>query len=422
MADTTLIGLFLTKRDVYDKYESTVPRHLLEPESQTIIEDIGEWYKTNPQAGPIVPKDITQFWEFVKLVRHSGMAASKLDALKALLQKGIKDSNAANASQILRALVLRDHAGRIAEKADRFSSGDLSINLYDELLDDVETAQKDAGIYNTHSQEVEFNLKGIINNLTNLTTGLQFRSPALQAALGLIRKGDFLMFAGFVDSGKSTLLASEASYMATQLKPGRKVLYFNNEEQGQKVLARVIQATVGWTLDQIAADMDTAYKLYSDAMGGDVNKVIVVDSERAPITPGLIRKKLREYDAGLMVFDQMYKIRGFKRYGDDKLGQLQDIFEYGRQLAKQYCPVIAVHQARGDANGMQKVEMHQLAGSQQALQGELDAIVTIGRDLNFPHMRYLYVPKNKLPTPGDPAMRNGFFEVQPQFDIGRFQL
>jgi hypothetical protein len=64
--------------------------------------------------------------------------------------------------------------------------------------------------------------------------------------------------------------------------------------------------------------------------------------------------------------------------------------------------------------------MHQLAGSQQAVQGELDAIVTIGRDLSMPSMRYLYVPKNKLPTPGDPSLRNGFFEVSPNFDKGRF--
>jgi hypothetical protein len=35
-------------------------------------------------------------------------------------------------------------------------------------------------------------------------------------------------------------------------------------------------------------------------------------------------------------------------------------------------------------------------------------------------MRYLYVPKNKLPTPGDPSLRNGFFEVSPNFDKGRF--
>lgn len=420
MSDHTLIGLFLTNRDVYDKYESTVPRHLLEQESSALIEDIGAWYSSHPGSGPIVPKDIQAFWEYMKMVRHSGMATDKLTAIKALIKRGIDESKGLDAAVILKSLVLRDHAGRIAEKADRYSGGDLTVDLFTELLDDVEIAEKEAGIHNAHSQEVDFNLSSIMDDLTNLTTGLHWRSPSLEQALGAIRKGDFIMVAGFVDSGKSTLLASEVTMMATQLPAGKKALYFNNEERGQKVLARCLQAALGWTLEEIDQNQSLALKQYTDLMGGDLNKIIVIDSEKAPITPGLIRKKLREYDAGLMVFDQMYKIRGFKRYGDDKLGQLQDIFEYGRSLAKANCPVIAIHQARGDANGMQKIEMHQLAGSQQALQGELDAIVTIGRDLNFPNMRYLYVPKNKLPTPGDPAARNGFFEVQPQFDIGRF--
>jgi hypothetical protein len=64
--------------------------------------------------------------------------------------------------------------------------------------------------------------------------------------------------------------------------------------------------------------------------------------------------------------------------------------------------------------------MQQLAGSQQAVQGELDAIVTIGYDPQFPNLRYLYVPKNKLPTPGDPTKRKGFEVVEPNFNIGRF--
>jgi len=420
MSDSALVGLFLTKRDVFDRYESTVPRHLLEGESLVVVEDIADWYGRNPSADNIVPDNIDQFWEHCKLVRHPGYASEKLEALKELIKRAIGEANGADAASILKSLVLRDHAGRIAEKCDRFSAGDTSFLLFEELLDDVEQAEKEAGIHQTHGHEVTASLHEIMEHLTNLTTGMHWRSPHLESALGPIRKGDFVMLAGFVDSGKSTLAAQEISYMATQLPPGVKALYFNNEEEGRKVKGRIIQSAIGWTLDDMDRNKDLAWRNYVHQMGGEEDKIIVIDSEKTPITPGLIRKKCREYNVGLMVFDQMYKIKGFKRYGDDKLGQLQDIFEFGRQLAKQYCPVIAVHQARGDANGLQKVEMHQLAGSQQAVQGELDAIVTIGRDLDMPHMRYLYVPKNKLPTPGDPALRHGFFEVTPKFDNGRF--
>ena len=420
MSDNALAGLFMAKRDVFEKYSGTTPQHLLEGETKTVIEDIGAWYEKNPAATNIVPDNIDKFWEFCKIVRHPNWAHDKVTAFKELIKRGIENANGADAAAILKSLVLRDHAGRMVEKCDRFSAGDTTFPLFAELMDDVEEAEKEAGIHQTHSHEVTADLDEIMEHLTNLTTGLHWRSPNIESALGPIRKGDFIMLAGFVDSGKSTLAAQEISFMATQLPPGKVALYFNNEEEGRKVKGRIIQSAIGWKLDDMNRNRKLAYKNYVSQMGGEANKVIVIDSEKTPITPGLIRKKLREYDVGLMVFDQMYKIRGFKRYGDDKLGQLQDIFEYGRQLAKSHCPVIAVHQARGDANGEQRIEMHQLAGSQQAVQGELDAIVTIGRDLTKPHMRYLYVPKNKLPTPGDPTLRHGFFEVTPKFDNGRF--
>jgi len=378
MSDSALLGLFLSRRDVYDKYSGNVPHHLLEPETETIIADIAEWYASHNDS--IVPKDIQKFWEFCKLVRHSGMSEPKLNALKEIIKHAIKAAGGAEAADILRSLVLRDHAGKIAERADRFSAGDTSFPFFDELLDAVEVAQQEAGIHNHHSQEVSLDINRIMDNLTNLSTGLSWRNDFLQDALGAIRKGNFVMIAGFVDSGKSTLLSSEITYMASQLDPDEKVLYFNNEEQGDRVAARFIQSAIGWSLDEIDRNKAEAMKRYEQEMGGDRNKIILIDSEYGPITPGLIRKKTREYKVGLMVFDQLYKIKGFKRYGDDKLGQLQDVFEYGRTLAKTTCPVIAIHQARGDAAGQQRIEMQQLAGSQQAVQGELDAIVTIGYD------------------------------------------
>lgn len=420
MSDHALVGLFLTRRDIYDKFESTVPSHLIEPESQVVIDDIGAWYKANPHATEIVPKNIAEFWEFLKLVRHANIAHDKLVAIKELVKRGIEAAPGANAAQLLKSLVLRDHAGRVAEKCDRYSAGDTSFDLFNEMMDDVELAQKEAGVHVHHSQELVLDLNVMLDAVTNLKGGLHWKSPSLESALGPIRQGNFVMLAGFVDSGKSTLATSELAFMASQLPAGKKALLFTNEEDSKRVGTRIMQCGLEWSLDDMNRNRELTTNNYDKMMGGDHDKIVVVHADDAPITPGLIRKKLREYDVGLMVFDQLYKIKGFKRYGDDKLGQLQDIFEYGRQLAKQYCPVIAVHQARGDANGCQKIEMHQLAGSQQAMQGELDAIVTIGRDLAYPNMRYLYVPKNKLPTPGDPSLRNGFFEVQPDFEKGVF--
>jgi replicative DNA helicase len=196
------------------------------------------------------------------------------------------------------------------------------------------------------------------------------------------------------------------------------VLYFNNEEPGDDVKLRLWRSACGMTIDQMDADRAACKAKYTDIMGGDEHRIVLIDSPR--ISTGMIRRKLRQYNAKLMVFDQLYKIKGFKQHGDDKLGKLQDIFEYARGLAKEHCPVIAVHQADGTSENVQWITMSHLAGSRQAIQGEADFIITVGRTKETPAARYIHTPKNKLQTPGDPGRRNIEAEVWPNFDIARF--
>jgi replicative DNA helicase len=417
-ADVNLLSLFFHSRDTFDRFESAVPEHLLEDETRMLLSDLRIWYDNHKEDTSIPDDKVFEFWEWIKLVRHSSAKPEKLRLLKRMLGRAMQQKGKSKANEILKMLTLRDHAGRIAEKADRFSAGDSTVNLFDELMDDVEAAKKDAGLHDEHELEVTASFESIVTEVTDLGSGLNWRSPNLNMALGPIRKGNFIVLAAFVDSGKSTCLSSEVTYMASQLEGDEKVLFFNNEEEGKIVKLRLLMSATGKTLDEIKADVPSAVAEYRDHMNGDPQRIVVVDSPR--VSTGLIRRKLRQYNTKLIAIDQLYKVKGFKRYGDDKLGQLQDIFEYGRSLAKEHCPVIAIHQARGDANGVQFIEMHQMAGSQQAIQGEADAIITIGRDLETPNARYIYVPKNKLPTPGDPEMRNIKVEVWPKFNRGRF--
>jgi len=417
-ADVNLLSLFLHSRQTFDRFESTLPVHLLEDETRLLIDDLRLWYKDHNRAACIADDEVFEFWEWLKLVRHTSSTPEKLRLLKRMLGRSMKAKGTSKANEILKVLTLRDHAGRIAEKADRYSAGDLTIDLFAELMDDVEVARQDAGFHDDHEFEVKTDFVSIIRNLTDLSSGFNWRSPNLNAALGPLRKGNFITIAAFVDSGKSTLLASEITFMAEQLVEDEKVLFFNNEEEGDVVKMRLLMASTGRSLDEIKRDVKGAIAQYGINMNGDPHRVILVDTPR--VSTGLIRRKLRQYNSKLLCVDQLYKVRGFKRYGDDKLGQLQDIFEYARGLAKEHCPVIAIHQARGDANGVRYIEMNQMAGSQQAIQGEADAIITVGRDFDYPKARYLYVPKNKLPTPGDPESRNIKAEVWPRFERARF--
>jgi len=424
MADVSLLSLFLKDRATFDRFEGAVPTHLLESDTQLLIDDLRVWYANHQDAtGITTPEAVQDFWTWLKITRHANRAPDKMALLRQFIQRALKESDGLQANELLKTLTLRDWAGKIAEKADRFASGDTSFDLFDQLYNDVDIAKLEAGIHDKHDHEVQDTIEDILADYDDLSNGLHWRSPNLNMAVGPLRQGDLVVAAAFVDTGKSTWLASEATFMASQLDGDKKVLFLNNEERGRKVKLRLWKAALGWTHEQISDNVKEAKRIWKEKMNGDNDRIILVDSSR--ITPSMIRRKLREYDVGLVVVDQAYKVRVGKRGQDDKLGQLQDTFEYFRGIAKNHCPVIAIHQARGDANGEEYIEMHQLAGSQQALQGEADVIITLGRKLNKGEgeddgARYIYIPKNKMETPGDPAARNMKTKVFPRFNVARF--
>ena len=64
--------------------------------------------------------------------------------------------------------------------------------------------------------------------------------------------------------------------------------------------------------------------------------------------------------------------------------------------------------------------MSQLHMSKTGIQGEADAIITIGRTMSKPASRFIYVPKNKMKG-DDPSLRNGQFEVTLDGERARFK-
>ena len=66
--------------------------------------------------------------------------------------------------------------------------------------------------------------------------------------------------------------------------------------------------------------------------------------------------------------------------------------------------------------------MAQLYGSKTGIQGEADVILMIGCEDNGQDIRYISIPKNKLPggPRSVPGLRHGKFEVNFDHQTGRF--
>ena len=139
-------------------------------------------------------------------------------------------------------------------------------------------------------------------------------------------------------------------------------------------------------------------------MGGDKNKIRVTkDTNHVRDLETLFR----EVNPGLIVFDQLDKVAGFKGEEREDI-MLGKIYKWARELARTYGPVIAASQLSASVVDLKDppfIGMDALRGSKTDKPGEADVVITLGKykDPKNPEeemIRTINVPKNKLPGGG----------------------
>lgn len=285
------------------------------------------------------------------------------------------------------------------------------------VLSKLEMLHGDAKQLDEHSEEFEF----VTDDLTELynesvsTPGLRWRLSTLNRMLGSLRQGDFGFIFARPETGKTTFLASEVTFMASQAKG--PILWLNNEEQGRKVLLRCYQAALGVDLTTLFRDLEGNKKRYAELTH---NNIKLYDS--GIISKTTVETLCRRYKPSLIIFDQIDKIVGFDNDREDL--RLGTIYQWARELAKDYAPVIGVCQADGTAEGQKWLTMAHVANAKTAKQAEADFIVGIGKqnEIGYDQIRYLHASKNKLTgdKDSDSNLRHGRMETLINPEIARY--
>jgi replicative DNA helicase len=274
-----------------------------------------------------------------------------------------------------------------------------------------------------HQEVQEEDIKFVDFNLENLyqsqvaTPGLRWRLNFLNKSLGSLRKGDFGFLFARPETGKTTFLASEISHMISQTDGD--ILWFNNEEQNKKVAIRCYQAVLGITTEELFSDRPKYMDLFYKKTGG---RFKLVDDMEDATRASRIELVLKATNPALIIIDQIDKIKGFKHDRNDL--ELKQIYQWAREMAKTYAPVIAVSQASGEAEGKLWLTMDMVDSSKTAKQGEADWILGIGKEQdNTSRYRYLNISKNKLIGDEDtlPELRHGSAQVLLKPDIARYE-
>jgi replicative DNA helicase len=315
---------------------------------------------------------------------------------------------------ILKQIKRRQQALRLSEEAVKFATG------YSDMENVVALAKVLEEEVGEQLEEFEF-VNDDLDHLLDSTVGspgLRWRLNCLNKSLGSLRKGNFGFLFARPETGKTTFLASEVTFMIEQLKEGDgPVIWFNNEQVGEEVLLRLYQAYFGITLEQLEANRPKWKQLWRDGPGKFFRLV-----DEANITKAYVERMCKALKPSLIIFDQIDKIKGFAADREDlKLGA---IYIWARELAKQYCPVIGVCQADGSAENVKWLTMEHVANAKTSKQAEADWILGIGaiHAEGAQYTRYLSISKNKLlgDTDSIPDLRHGRFETFIEPQIARY--
>ena len=410
MVEKQIIKLFCEDKEVFTKYYKYVNINYIKINYNNIYKlfiTINNYYtKYNNNTNINI--------EELELVYNSNylLKDSERKELQSLLEEIYStEVNVELVTELLEEHRRRSLAGDLAKLALDVEDGKSPMSDLIELFAKFEVAE----VQEDKAKPVIMNLEDLYESQV-ASPGLRWRTNWLNKSLGSLRKGDFGFIFARPETGKTTFLASEITHMVTQTDG--EVIWFNNEEQGNKVAIRCYQAALGIPTDHLFDNRERRQRQYESLTG---NRIKILDFEDSS-SKARIDAILKQSNPALIIFDQIDKIKGFK--GDRNDLELKAIYQWAREIAKTYAPVIAVSQASGEAEGKLWLTMDMVDGSKTAKQGEADWILGIGKEQdNTSRSRYFNICKNKLLGDMDtlPDLRHGSAQVLIKPEIARYE-
>lgn len=398
----------LGHRENYDRYFPHVKDNFLTREGEAIGFKLDEFFKQDVLKNT-EEIDWPKFsaWFFLK---HPTMQLDQKENFKKVLTSldGYEPDND-YAAAVLEELTVKSYATDIAAKAQGIADGVITepLSIVRELADecqDLVDGMGDGDDPHLASSDWEY-----LFGKDEDHPSLEFSMESLRKACGPITLGDLIVVGANPDSGKTTYLLGECAHMLPQLPDDKVILYFSNEQSAKNMQHRKLSSVLHKRPAEIFADSVKYLQDFKDA-GGD--RIMLYDQSFMDMKFVEDRLRRHEGEIGLIVIDQLWKIRGISKSSNDFM-QLGHQFSWARGICKEYAPTIAVHQADGSAYNMDYLGMEHLFGSRVAVQGEADAIIMIGQKTDgstLPDLRFFNVAKNKLPgQPG--ADRNPRFQA-----------
>lgn len=381
-----LIRFFLRDKENFIKYNHVISNVVLDKEIMVIFSTIEKYYTVIPDHNYISFDEFVNFF----ILKHGTLKDKDtiLNIAKQIYDTDVSDSLIL---EVIKNVIEKDTANKIVQKLLPI----LTENKHGVLASVDEDLKNYLSIISQQDRTNPFSNKTLEELIEQYASrdGLHWRLNCLNEDIGPLH-GAYLghVFAR-PDTGKTSFICSELSYMARQLKDDENIVWFCNEESAGRIQFRLFSTLLNVTKEKVINHKDKAREKFNE-LGG--NKIHFVDG---CTQMSVVRNVCFEYKPKLIVIDSGDKISfpGDKAY--DAVNRLGELYWKYRLLANEFqTPVITVAQACAEVAGKKWLEMHHMNNSKTGKSAEMDFVIGIGRVLDGEEdgIRYINIPKNKL--------------------------
>ncbi|MBO1859374.1 AAA family ATPase [Burkholderia cenocepacia] len=405
--EVTLLQL-LKYRERYERLAKAVPTAALEAKSVVILGDYGKFFTEFPEQQRI---ELEPFMLWFGTFAHPTLTPEQLGLYRALLGRVLnEDCDPSLEAGIMERLVAAETANRVTSLIEKYNNGD-ELDLYVSLRDEIERFEQNTN-RKVRVPWISEDIDSILLDDKD-DRGLHWRLDCLNTVMRPLRGGDFVVYAGRPDKGKTTSISSEVTYMAGQFdayygpNSGRYVLWMNNEGPGRRIVQRTYQSALNATMAELIrmSNSGALKDKYAEAVGG-VDRIRIMDIH--DFWNYEVEDIMRRCPPGLVVMDMVDNIKfgGQALNGGQRTDQLLEAqYQWARLMAVKYdTPIIATSQISADGDGLQFPTLPMLKDSKTGKQGAADAIITLGavNDPFYASSRWIGMTKNKLRRQGAP--------------------
>ena len=339
---------------------------------------------------------------------NTDMSEAHFAQFAAIIKQAAIDCDEGTRNGLMQDLQEIGLATKVANLAEQYAAGDLP-DIAEHIGEAVSAYRLSTGI--KLARWIDDDINRLLQDEMN-QAGLKWRLAELNRSMRPLRDGDFGIVAARPDKGKTTLLASEATFMASQLPKDQNILWLNNEGLGTRIVPRLYQAALGIKMPEMLkmSSEGTLVDAYRNVVGR-LDRIRVTDIHGWQISH--VESVIEQSNAGLVIFDMVDNIRGFGNESRTDL-VLERMYQRVRELCVKYkFAGLATSQISNDGDGEMFPTLGMLKDSKTGKQGSCDFQLMIGssNDPNLQSARWLSLPKNKLRTSfgaGDPRAEVAF--------------